>query len=78
MKIEESFHWKMKKRFRLDIEDYMIEYAVSNPLKIQKDRHHENALNAIARIPQNGRTLKVVFRKTGVEKIKLITAYYLD
>ena len=77
MEIEESFHWKKKKKFRLNIEDYMIEYAIDNS-KHKKDQQHQNALNAVSKIPQNGKKLKVVFRKTGKEKIKLITAYYLD
>jgi hypothetical protein len=73
----ESLHWKKKKKFRKDVEDYMIEYAVNNG-KLEKDRLHKNALNSICAIPQTGRKLKVVFRKTGKESIKLITAYYLE
>jgi hypothetical protein len=45
---------------------------------MQKDKHYKNALNAIALIPQNGRRLKVVFRRIGKERVKIITAYYLD
>jgi len=78
MIVEESFHWRMKKKFRQDIENYMIEHVIRRPDRLMKDRQHKNALNAIAGIPQNGRTLKVVFRRTGAEKVKLITAYYLD
>ena len=77
MQIVESLHWKKKKKFRKDVEDYMIEYAVNNG-KLEKDRLHKNALNSICAIPQTGRKLKVVFRKTGKESIKLITAYYLE
>ena len=71
-------HWKIKKQFRKDIENYMIEYVIINCKKPKKDRYHKNALNAIARISQTGRKLKVIFRKTEKDKIKLITAYYLD
>ena len=71
-------HWKIKKQFRKDIENYMIEYAVMNCKKPKRDKYHKNALNAVARIPQIGRKLKVVFRKIGENKIKLITTYYLD
>ena len=77
MQIMESLHWRKKKKFRKDIENYMIEYAV-NSGKIEKDRLHKNALNSICIIPQTGKRLKVVFRKIGKESIKLITAYYLE
>ena len=77
MQIVESLHWKKKKKFRKDIEKYMIEYAANNG-RLEKDRFHKNALNSICVIPQTGRKLKVVFRKTRKESIKLITAYYLE
>lgn len=56
----------------------MIEYALSNPNNFEKDKTHENALKAVIVVPQNGRKLKVVFRKVGSHTIKLITAYYLN
>ena len=56
----------------------MIEYVLSNPKNFEKDKTHGNVLNAIGIIPQNGKQLKVVFRKIGSQRIKLITAYYLD
>ncbi len=78
MEIIESLHWQEKKKFRKNIENYMVEYAITYAAEFQKDKHHENALNAVCTIPQTGRTLKVVFRWVGKEKVKLITAYYLD
>ncbi|MEW6295092.1 MAG: hypothetical protein AB1467_02210 [Candidatus Diapherotrites archaeon] len=78
MLIVESNHWKFKKQFRKDIENYMIEYAIMKCGEFSRDSVHENALNAISRIPETGKTLKVVFRWIGKDKIKLITAYYLD
>ncbi len=56
----------------------MIEYAIGNSKQFEGEKHHENALNAIVIIPQTGRKLKVVFRWIGKEKVKLITAYYID
>ena len=78
MEIVESFHWQKKKKFRKNIEDYMIEHVIASSKGFEKDKHHENALNAIGVVPQTGRKLKVVFRWFGKEKVKLITAYYLD
>lgn len=78
MEIVESLHWKKKKRFRKNIESYMVEYAINSSKQIQADKYYKNALNAVAVIPQTGKKLKVVFRWLGKEKIKLITAYYLD
>ena len=77
MEIIESEHWKKKKAYRADIEDYMVEFAINNSRR-QRDMHHHDALNAIARIPQTGKRLKVVFRIVGKDKVKLITSYYLD
>ncbi|HZX34684.1 MAG TPA: hypothetical protein VFF09_04875 [archaeon] len=77
MLIEESLHWKRKKKYRKNIENYMVEFAVNNS-KHGRDRLYTNALNAKALIPQTGKTLKVVFRKIGEDRIKLITAFYID
>ncbi len=77
MRVIESKHWRHKKRYRKNIEPYMIEYVISNGV-MQRDRYNLNALNAIAVVPPTGKTLKVVFRKIGGDKVKLITAYYLD
>jgi hypothetical protein len=56
----------------------MIEHVIGGSKGFEKDKHHENALNAIGVVPQTGRKLKVVFRWIGKERVKLITAYYLD
>lgn len=68
MDIEESIHWKKQKAYRKNIEGYMIEYAINNS-EHQQDKHHKDALNAIARIPENGKKLKVIFRITGKDRI---------
>ncbi len=54
----------------------MIEYALNNS-KILNDRHWEDTLNAMSKIPPSGRTLKVVYKKIE-NKIFVITAYWLD
>ena len=77
MEIIHSEHWKRKRKHRTDISDMLIEYVVSNS-QPSRDRYWKNALNAICRVPPSGRILKVVFRKLGKNKIKLITAYWLD
>ena len=77
MEVVESKHWRNKKRFRKNIEPYMIKAVIRNGLLL-RDRLHLNVLNAMAVVPQTGKTLKVVFRKIGRDKVKLITAYYLD
>ena len=76
MELEESEHWKRKKKYRKDITEDMIEYAIKNSNEL-KDKHWEDALNAIARIPPSGRILKVVYKKVK-NKIKIITAFWLD
>ena len=77
MELEYSEHWKSKKKYRLDISDDLILYAItySNALR---DKHWPDALNAICRVPPPGRIIKVVYKKTGKEKYKVITAYWLD
>lgn len=77
MQIIESKHWQRKKRFRRNIEPYMIESVISGG-PVQRDKIHDGALNAIGFVPQTGKTLKVVFRRITKEKVKLITASYLD
>ena len=76
MKFESSEHWKHKRKYRKDITDDMIEYAIKNSNELG-DKYWENALNAICRIPPSGRILKVVYKKEK-EKIKIITAFWLD
>ncbi len=77
MEIIETSHWVKKNIFRQDIELYMVEFALMNS-NFQKDKNDPALLNAIARIPQNGKILKVVFKFIGKDRVKLITAYYLD
>jgi len=54
----------------------MFEFAIQNS-KILKDKHWQNAYNAIAKTPPMGRTLKVVYRPER-GKIKIITAFWID
>lgn len=77
MEIIGSVHWKLKEFQRKNIELWMIEFVLENCKEFKRDKTHENCLVGIARIPQTGRKLKIVFRKIGKEKIKLITAYYI-
>jgi hypothetical protein len=73
MSLTDSEHWKKKRKYRKDITDDMIEYAIQNSNEL-KDKHWEDALNAISRIPPSGRILKVVYRKEQ-SKNKIITAF---
>lgn len=77
MEIVYSEHWiKKHQKKRKDITNDAIEYAITNSRQL-KDRHWQDALNAISRIPPSGRILKVIYKKTR-EKIFIITAYWLD
>ncbi len=77
MKFVYSSHWLLKKKYRTDITDDLIEYAIlhSNELR---DKHWEDASNAIARVPPMGRILKVVYRRISKDQIKIITSFWLD
>jgi len=78
MRFAYSFHWsKKRERERSDIVEFMFEYAIQNA-QAQKDRYHENAQNVICPIPPSGRKLKVVYRRIGKDKVKIITAYWLE
>ncbi len=76
MKFKYSKHWIKKKRFRRDISDDMIEYAIISS-NIFKDKHWSDALNAIVRIPPSGRILKVVYRRVGKDNYKIILHFGL-
>ena len=76
MELIASEHWKRKRRYRKDISDDMIEYALKNSNEL-KDKYWEDALNAISRIHPSGRILKVVYKKEK-SKTKIITAFWLD
>jgi hypothetical protein len=77
MQFEYSAHYLRKKKYRADIAEYMIEYAIANSDEL-KDKYWEDASNAICRIPPSGRILKVVYKKIGTNKYKIITTYWLD
>lgn len=77
MEIVYSKHWiKKHQKKRKNISNDMIEYAIVNSRQL-KDKHWQDALNAISRIPPSGRILKVVYKKKQ-EKVFVITAYWLD
>jgi len=76
MALTYSEHWSRKRKYRKDITDDMIEYAIQNSNEM-KDNFWEDALNAVCRIPPSGRILKVVYKKEQ-SKIKIITAFWLD
>lgn len=77
MRIEYSRHWiKKQKKKKKDITDDVIEYVINNS-QILRDKYWEDALNAISRIPNSERVLKVVYKRLK-EKIFIITAYWLD
>ena len=71
-----SEHWKKKRRYRKDITDDMIEYALMNSNELN-DKYWNDAFNVICRIPPSGRILKVVYKKEK-SKNKIITAFWLD
>ena len=77
MEFEYSKHWERKRRYRAEITDDIIEYAITTSDEL-KDKHWEDASNAICRIPPSGRILKVVYKRAGKSKYKIITAYWLD
>jgi len=77
MELEYSEHWKRKRKYRKDIADGYIRYAIINSHALT-DRYRENTLNAVCRIPPSGRILKVVYRKLAKDKVKIITAFWLD
>ena len=68
---------KKKRIIRSDITDDIIEYAIENSAEMM-DKYWVDALNAIARMPPNGRLLKVVYKRLNANKIKIITAFWLD
>ena len=77
MKFEYSLHWKRKREIRKEITDDLIEYAIQNSNALG-DKNWNDALNAICRVPPMGRILKVVYKRTGKDTIKIITAFWLD
>ena len=77
METEYSDHWKNKRVYRKDILDEFIIYAIQNS-SILKDKYWEDALNAVSRIPPSGRLLKVVYKRLSKDRVKIITAFWLD
>ncbi|GEM_PF-1311053 len=77
MKFEYSRHWKRKREYRRDISDDLIEYAIQNSDEL-KDKRWQDASNAICRVPPVGRILKVVYKRVGNHKTRIITAFWLD
>ena len=76
MDLLDSEHWKRKRKYRKDITNDLIEYAIRNSNQL-RDKYWEDALNSICRIPPSGRILKVVYKKEK-NRIKIITAFWLD
>ena len=73
-----SEHWKIKKSTKEEfITDELIEYVITKS-KIFHDKYSEDTLNAIYRVPTSGRLLKVVYKRLSEDKIKIITAFWLD
>jgi len=77
MELVYSKHWKIQKQFRPDITDEAIVYAITNSDEL-RDKYWIDALNGITRVPPSGRILKVVYKRISKDKIKIITAIWLD
>lgn len=77
MEFIDSKHWMRKKKYKGDITNEVIEFAIINS-PIFRDKYWPDAFNAIAIIPTNGRRLKVIYKRTGKDKLKIITAFWLD
>lgn len=77
MRFGYSRHWIEKRRYRPEITDDMVGYAIIYSDEL-KDKHWEDASNAVCRIPPSGKILKVVYKRIGKDKYKIITAFWLD
>jgi len=77
MEIIYSKHWEIQRKFRPDVTDEIIIYAVVNSDEL-RDKYWPDALNAMSRIPPSGRILKVIYKRIGKDKIKVVTAFWLD
>jgi len=77
MELVYSGHWLRKKKYRPEITEDLIEYAIENSEEMM-DKNWPELSNAICRVPPSGRILKVVFRRLDENKIKIITAFWLD
>jgi len=72
-----SEHWRRKRKYRPDITEAVIEYALNHG-KPGKDKRWIGVNNLVVSVPPSGRTLKVVYRVVGRGTFKIITAYWLD
>lgn len=77
MKLIYSKYWFLKKKYRKDISDYFLEMAITNS-NVLNDKYWKDAFNAIFRIPDNGRKIKVVYKIIGKKEYKILTAFWLD
>lgn len=77
MELIESRHWERKRVKRKNITNEFIVYAIQNSNEM-RDKYWEDALNVISRIPPSGRLLKVVYKRISKDKVKIITAFWLD
>ena len=76
MRFEYSFHWRKQKIYRPEITDDLIEFCIRNSNNL-KDKIWADAFNAIAKMPNSGRILKVVYKNKGKNIKRIITAYWL-
>lgn len=77
MKYVYSSHWKHKSKIRKEITIDLIEYAIQNSNEL-RDKHWPDASNAVCRVPPMGKILKVIYKRIEKDKIKIITAFWLD
>ena len=70
-------NWKRKRKHRPGIADDVVLLTITREVRV-KDARWEGVLNSSLRVPQSGRTLKVVYRVKGPRKYRIITAYWLD
>ena len=77
MQFVDSKHWKKRKLYRKDITDEFIIYAIESS-SILRDKYWSDALNAICRISPSGRLLKVIYKRISKDKVKIISAFWLD
>ena len=77
MELIYSKHWKEQKRVRAEITDELIIHAITHANEL-RDRDWTDVLNVIARVPTSGRILKVVYKRISKDRIKIITAVWLD
>jgi hypothetical protein len=76
MRFAHTDHWRKKWRFRPDITDDAIEYAITHA-PATRDKHWPDLLNAVWSIPPSGRRPKVVYKREG-GKFKIVTAFWED